>query len=107
MSLLLASAIVSASVLPAAQIDLSSPTIYVSRDARAAIADGSVARLACLDLPARSRKYRIACLTPAEWEKAAQESQRAGQRARTPEELNGLPHTAPPIPAVPYQTYRN
>ena len=104
MSLLLATAIISASVIPSAEIDLTSPAIYISEQARAGIADGTVARLACLDLPKRSRKYRTACLTPAEWDKAAQESKRAGDRSRTAEELNGLPFSQGPSQLTGYES---
>lgn len=94
-------------VVPIAQIDLAAPNLYVSPAARAAVDTRAVTSLICLDLPARSRKYRTACLTPVEWDKAAEESKREARRPRTPEELNGLRYSAPPIPPVPYQTYRN
>lgn len=102
MGLLLASAI-AATIVPAAQVDLSSPTTYVSNPARAAIADGSVANLACVDLPKRSRKYRIACVTSAEWQKAAQWAVFDARRNRGPAYEQFFYQPVPPQ-ASPYQS---
>lgn len=64
-------AAVSVNLIAAADIDLTSPAIYVSADAREAIASGTANTLSCLELPKRSRKFRVACVTAEEWQKAA------------------------------------
>ena len=103
MSLFLAAA--AAVVVPATQIDLASPTIYVSKEARSAIASGMAQRLACIDLPTRSRKYRTACLTPAEWQAAATRAEFDRRRAsQWPEAIQGLPNQPVPAQSSLYQS---
>ncbi|WP_133365210.1 hypothetical protein [Qipengyuania sediminis] len=62
MSMLLMSAALS--VVSIAQIDLTSPAIFISKETRGLIAAGAVRELTCGTLPERNgRAYRIACLT--------------------------------------------
>lgn len=89
MSLLLASAL-AAKLVAAGDIDLASPTIFISADARAAIADGTAKRLICLDAPERSRKFRSACLTSAEWQKTVARVQEVKRRKITGGIVGGL-----------------
>lgn len=103
MSLLLASAIV-ANVVPVADIDLSSPTVYVSDAAREAIATGTVERFVCFDLPKRSLKFRSACLSSAEWQLAVAQSKSSQRRARTPEEMAGISQQPVPLQNSPYES---
>lgn len=78
MSLLLAAAV---TLVPATAVDLSASQIYISRETREAIAAGEVPTLSCVELPKRSRKFRIACVTATEWQKAARYAE-VSERAR-------------------------
>ena len=102
MSLLLA-ATIAAQVVPIAEIDLTAPDLYVSPAARAAVDTRAVSSLVCLDLPARSRKFRAACLTRDEWHAAAERSRETTRRSRTPEEMNGLPFSQGPSQSTGYE----
>ena len=103
MSLLLASA-VAATLVAAADVDLNSPTIFVSGDARAQVADGTVKRLICLDLPERS-KFRSACLTSAEWNEAVRRTEFAERRRKVGGRGDGL--LPQPLPSQLYPSYRS
>lgn len=71
-----------ATLVAAASVDTSSPSIYVSPTTRAAIAQGSVDSLTCVELPRRSRQYRTACLSAMEWQQAAKQAELVAQRRR-------------------------
>jgi hypothetical protein len=103
MSLLLAS-VIAANVVPVAEIDLASTTVYISDSAREAVDAGTVQRFVCFDLPERSRKFRSACLTSTEWQLAVAQTKRSQRRARTSEEIAGLMQQPVPIHNSLYQS---
>lgn len=95
MSLLLATAL-AASLVAAADMDLDSPTIFVSEQARVAVASGTSPQLVCVDLPERSRQFRSACVTNAEWQQAVQLAEVAARRRKMGWRSDGLlPHLLP------------
>lgn len=100
MSLLVLAAV---TIVPIGHIDLGSPTVYVSQQARAAIADGHVATLACLELPERSRKFRTACLTSGEWDKAVKSAAVTRRGGRGPA-YDFFPYQPVPQQSSPYQS---
>lgn len=81
MSLLLSFA--AASLVAVADIDLASPTIFVSPESREAVASGTAQELVCFDVSGRSRKFRTACVTSAEWQEAVQLAEVAARRGKT------------------------
>lgn len=57
-------------LVPVAEIDLASSSVFVSKETRALIAEGKVDRLVCGQLPdGADRRYRTACLTNDEIER--------------------------------------
>ena len=96
MSLLLLASVAAVNVVAVAEIDLASPAVFVSADARNSIANGTVTKLICLDVSGRTSKFSSACLTSSEWHKAVELS-RTGGRAKGPSGgIHGLlPHPLP------------
>lgn len=104
MSLLLASAL-AASLMTPAGIDLDSPTIFVSEQARAAVASGTAPQFVCVDLPERSRKFRSACVTTAEWQQAVQLAEVAARRRKMGWRSHGL--LPQPLPSQNHPSHQS
>ena len=90
MSLLFLASALAANVVAAADIDLASSSVFMSADARAAVADGTVTKLICLDVSGRSSKFQSACLTSAEWHKAVELSRLTSRNKRPSGGIHGL-----------------
>lgn len=93
-----------AALISPAKVDFASPEVFVSKQARATIAAGGADELACVSLPARSRKYHSACMTEAEWQKATTQAELFKRRRhQSSEAINGLGQQPVPIQNSPYQ----
>lgn len=94
MSLVLLASAAALNVVAVADIDLQSSNVFVSADARDAIARGEVTKLICLDVSARRSKFSSACLTSGEWHKAVALSRSGGK----PDGPSGGMHSLLPSP---------
>lgn len=84
-------------------VDPTSPTVFVSAAARAALTEGPDTDLTCVNLPARSRTYRTACMTGAEWQKAQKLAAYDRRTIKTPEMMQGITQQPGPLQTSPYQ----